>query len=169
MSVFTYHKKTSAIAFYVMLIHALIIESVGFHFLLHSWNPIVALVALILNLYTLLLFLAEIQALRLAPFILTDNHLYLQVGVMKRLKVSLQDIKSIHAYEGPEKEIFDAVLVDFMKEQPAFEITFHTPQTAQLLYGFTKTVTKVHLRPDKPQQFYTVLTENLSEIYENDH
>ena len=45
---------------------------------------------------------------------------------MKRLKVSLQDIKSIHAYEGPEKlsreeekEVFDAVLADFMKEQPA--------------------------------------------------
>ncbi|MFX3623229.1 MAG: hypothetical protein ACE3JP_04070 [Ectobacillus sp.] len=92
---FTYHQKTGAIALYVMLIHALVIESIGLHVLLHSWSPVVSIVMLILNIYTILLFLAEIQAIRLSPFFITNETLYLQIGVMKRLAVSFQDVKSI--------------------------------------------------------------------------
>lgn len=35
---FTYHKKTSVTAVYIMLIHATVVESIGLHYLLHSWN-----------------------------------------------------------------------------------------------------------------------------------
>lgn len=162
--VFTSHKKTSAIAVYVMLIHALILESVGFHFLLHSWNEIVAIIALVLNLYTLLIFLAEIQAIRLTPFIITNQHLYLQVGIMKQLIVPIEEIKSIHYYEGPEKLskeeekiVFDACMPDFMREKPAIEIELYSPQETKMMYGFKKKVTKVHLRPDEPHMFFETL------------
>ena len=70
---FSYYKNTSTVAFYIMLIHALVLESVGFHFLLHSWNATFAIIALILNVYTLMYFLAEIQAIRLCPFIITNQ------------------------------------------------------------------------------------------------
>lgn len=167
--VFSSHKKTSAIAVYVMLIHALILESVGFHFLLHSWNEIVAIIALVLNLYTLLIFLAEIQAIRLAPFIITNQHLYIQVGIMKQLIVPIEEIKSIHYYEGPEKLskeeekiVFDACMPDFMREKPAIEIKLYTPQEAKMMYGFKKKVTKVHLRPDEPHMFFEVLNTKIS-------
>jgi len=146
---YSYHKNTSAIAFYMMLIHALVLESVGFHFLLHSWNPIISVLALILNSYTLLFILAEIQVIRLCPFIITNRHLYLQVGIMQQLTIPLEKIKSIHHYQGPEKlskdekkDIFDAVLTDFMKEKPIYEIEFNTPQDMKLMYGFKK---KIHL------------------------
>ena len=65
---YSYHKNTSAIAFYMMLIHALVLESVGFHFLLHSWNATFAIIVLILNVYTLLFILAEIQVDSIMPF-----------------------------------------------------------------------------------------------------
>ena len=130
---YTYHKNTSAIAFYMMLIHALVLESVGFHFLLHSWNATVAIILLLFNIYTLLFILAEIQVIRLCPFMITNEHLYLQVGMMQQLTVPLEEIKRIHDYQGPEKlskdekkYLFDAVLPDFMKEKPTFEIEFHT-------------------------------------------
>jgi hypothetical protein len=167
--VFTSHKKTSAIAVYVMLIHALILESVGFHFLLHSWNEIVAIIALVLNLYTLLIFLAEIQAIRLAPFIITNQQLYLQVGIMKQLIVPLEEIKSLHYYEGPEKLskeeekiVFDACMPDFIREKPAIEIEFFSPQESKMMYGFKKKVTKVHLRPDEPQLFFETLKTKIT-------
>lgn len=165
-SMYTFHKKTGAIALYVMLIHALVLESVGFHFLLHSWNPLVAIIVLILNVYTLLFFIAEIQVIRHCPIMITDNHLYLQVGIIKQLIVPLKDIKSIHYYDGPEKltkeeekHIFDAVLADFMKEKPTFEVEFTHPVEARFLYGFKKQVTKAHLRLDDPQKFYNALSE----------
>lgn len=168
--VFTSHKKTSAIALYVMLIHALVLESIGFHFLLHSWNEIVAIIALVLNVYTLLIFLAEIQAIRLSPFIITNQHLYLQVGIMKQLMIPLKEIKSIHYYQGPEKlskeeekTVFDACMPDFMREKPTIEIELSTPQEAKMMYGFKKIVTKVHLRPDEPQMFFEALKTKIAE------
>nr|WP_279663748.1 hypothetical protein [Ectobacillus ponti] len=165
---FTYHKKTGGIALYVMLIHAMLIESIGLHVLLHGWSPIASYVALFLNAYTILLFLAEIQAIRLAPFMVTDRMLYLQAGVMKRLAIPFTAIKSIHSYEGPEKlsreeekHVFDGVLADFMKEKPLFEIEFHEPQRVHMLYGFSKQVTKAHVRPDDGQAFYEAVASRL--------
>lgn len=165
---YTCHKKTCTITLYVMLIHALVLESVGFHFLLHSWSPLVAIIALVLNVYTLLFFLAEIQAIRHCPIMITDRHLYLQVGIMKQLIVPLEEIKEIHPYDGPatitkeeSKLIFDAVLTDFFKEKPQFEVEFYHPIEASFIYGFKKKVTKAHLRLDEPQKFYQALTNKI--------
>ncbi|MFJ7726097.1 hypothetical protein ACIQXV_08010 [Neobacillus sp. NPDC097160] len=167
---FSYHKKTGAIALYVMLIHALVLESIGFHFLLHSWNPTIAIIALVLNGYTLVFFIAQIQAIRLCPITITDRHLYLQVGIMKQLIVPLAEIKSFHYYQGPEKlskeearHVFDATLADFIKEKPTFELEFHQPLEAKFLYGVKKKVIKAHLRLDEPQQFYNAVSAKMNE------
>ncbi|MBP0726932.1 hypothetical protein J5Y03_17375 [Bacillus sp. RG28] len=169
-AVFTFHKKTSFVAFYVMMIHAIVLESIEFHFLLHSWSPVISFIALLLNVYAVLLFLAEIQAIRLCPIFLTNHQLHFQIGVMKRLKVSLEDIKSVHYYDGPEKiskkeskHIFDGVLSEFMKEKPSIEIELHSPKKAKFLYGISKNVTKIHLRPDEPQRFYEVVNSKLKD------
>ena len=168
---YTYHKNTSAIAFYMMLIHALVLESVGFHFLLHSWNETASITLLLFNIYTLIFILAEMHVIRLCPFMITNRCLYLQVGIMQQLTVPLEEIKSIHHYKGPEKlskdekrYLFDAVLTDFMKEKPIYEIEFNTPQEVRLMYGFKKKVTKAHLRPDEPQKFYDTLYEKLNKV-----
>jgi len=167
---YTYHKKTGAIALYVMMIHALVLESIGFHFLLHSWNATVAIIALVINVYTLFFFLAEIQAIRLCPIMITDRYLHLQVGIMKQLTVPLEEIKSFHYYQGPEKltkdearHVFDATLPDFMKEKPTFELEFYHPVEAKFMYGFKKKVIKAHLRLDEPQQFYNALTAKINQ------
>ncbi|MBV7505260.1 hypothetical protein KW850_08325 [Bacillus sp. sid0103] len=170
---YTCHKKTGTITLYVMLIHALVLESVGFHFLLHSWSPLISIIVLVLNVITLLFFLAEIQAIRHCPIIITDSYLYLQIGIGKQLLVPLEEIKSIHPYNGPEKlkkeeskQIFDAVLADFFKEKPTFEVEFYHPVEAWFMYGFKKKVTKAHLRLDEPQKFYHALT---AKILKDDH
>ncbi|WP_121660990.1 hypothetical protein [Metabacillus litoralis] len=167
---FTYHKKSSSMALNIMLIHALILESVGFHFLLHSWNEVVAIISLVLNVYTLFFLLAEIQAIRLTPFIITDRLVSLQVGLGKQLIVPLEEIKSIHYYDGPEKlskdeskKVFDAVLADFMKEKPIFEIEFTCEQEAKFMYGFKRKVKKVHLSPDEPERFYQTLISKIED------
>ncbi len=167
-TMFTYHKKTSAVAFSLMLIHALILESVGFHFLLHSWNEMISYILLVLNLYTLIFLLADIQAIRLSPFILTNKLLYFQVGIRMKLVISYDEIKGITYYEGPEKlskeeskTVLDAVVTDFMKEKPIFEIELYHPQEVNLMYGFKKSVTKIHLSPDEPEKFYQMLVKKI--------
>jgi membrane protein YdbS with pleckstrin-like domain len=169
---FTFHKKTSAVALNLMLIHALVLESVGLHFFLHNWSPTIAFIALILNGYTVTLFLAEIQAIRLVPFMITDQSLYLQVGIMKRLTVPLKEIKSVRYYQGPEKvskevskQVFDAVLADFVKEKPAIEIEFYSPQEVKKMYGLKQRVLFVHLSPDEPQKFLETLNAKRNSFF----
>lgn len=166
--VFSYHKKTGAIPFYIMLIHATLIESIGFHYLLHQWNEIVAWILLVVNIYGILYFLAEIQALRTNPYIITETEIIIQVGFGKKIVVPFSKIEEITFYKGAavtkeeEKEVFEATVMEFIKEPATFEMKLKEPLTAQLLYGFTKTVNRVHINVDDERRFYEAIVEKIA-------
>ncbi|EEK44495.1 hypothetical protein [Bacillus paranthracis] len=163
--VYSYHKKTSAIGVYIMIIHATLIESIGFHYLFHQWNPVVAWVLLILNVYAMFYFLAEIQAMRKNPIIVTEEQVIIQIGLGKKIIIPFTQIDKITFYKGEllkkEKELLDATVMEFIKEPPTFEIILKEPIKAQLLYGFSKTVSRVHLNVDEERKFYDAVTEKL--------
>ncbi|GAB6549442.1 hypothetical protein ACQVSN_09575 [Bacillus mobilis] len=163
--VYTYHKKTGAIGVYIMIIHATLIESIGFHYLLHQWNPVVAWILLMLNVYAMFYFLAEIQAMRKNPIIITEEQIIIQIGLGKKIVIPFTRIDKIAFYKGEflkkEKKVLDATVMEFIKEPPTFEITLKEPVKAQLLYGFSKTVTRVHLNVDEERKFYDAVMEKL--------
>ncbi|RXZ00344.1 hypothetical protein [Fictibacillus sp. S7] len=165
---FSYHKKTSAVAFRLMLIHALLIESVGFHYLLMHWSHTAAILLLALNLYTLLYLVADIQVIRTCPILLDDYELILQSGLAQGLRVQFSNIQSIEHFRGPEhlskeeqRRTFDALPQEFSKEKPAFEMKLKTPETARLLYGFTKRVDTLHVSVDENNLFFERVKEKL--------
>ncbi|MEH7443275.1 hypothetical protein V7201_13290 [Bacillus sp. JJ1122] len=166
---FTYHKKTSVNAVYIMLIHAIAIESIGLHYYLHSWNAIVAYILLFLNIYGILYFLAEIQATRLTPYLLTEDHLLLQTGFSKSMHLPLNNIKEFKHFDGPEKftrkeldELYDARVADFIVEKPAFEILLHEPQDIHFMYGLKRKVSRIVLNVDDPAVFYEEMHKTLT-------
>lgn len=168
---FTYHKKTSVNAVYIMLIHAIAIESIGLHYFLHNWNAIVSYILLFLNVYGILFFIAEIQATRLTPYLLTDNHLLLQTGFSKSMHLSLNQIKEFKYYEGPEKfsrkemdDLYDARVADFIVEKPTFEILLHEPQELHMMYGMKRNVNRIVLNVDEPAAFYSEVKKALDSI-----
>lgn len=166
-STYSYHKKTGAIGVYIMIIHATLIESIGFHYLLHQWNPVIAWVLLILNIYAMFYFLAEIQAMRKNPIIVAEEKVIIQIGLGKKIVISFTQIDNIAFYKGEplkkeeEKEVLDATVMEFIKEPPTFEITLKEPIKAQLLYGFSKTVSRIHLNVDDERKFYDVVKGKL--------
>lgn len=168
---FTYHKKTSINAVYIMLIHAIAIESIGLHYFLHNWNAIVSYILLFLNVYGILFFIAEIQATRLTPYLLTDNHLLLQTGFSKSMHLPLSQIKELKYYEGPEKfsrkemdDLYDARVADFIVEKPTFEILLHEPQEMHMMYGMKRNVNRIVLNVDEPAAFYSEVKKALDSI-----
>lgn len=167
--VFSYHKKTGAIPFYIMLIHATLIESIGFHYLLHQWNEVVAWILLVVNIYGILYFLAEIQAIRINPYIMTEKEIVIQVGFGKKIVVPFAQIEDITFYKGEaltkeeEKEVFEATIMEFIKEPATFEIKLKEPLTAELLYGFSKTVNRVHVNVDEDRKFYEAIVAKLEQ------
>lgn len=169
-SVYSYHKKTGAIGVYIMIIHATVIESIGFHYLLHQWNPVVAWILLILNIYAMIYFIAEIQAMRKNPIVVTEEQIIIQIGLGKKVELPFTQIDDIAFYKGDslkakeEKEVLDATVMEFIKEPATFEITLKEPVKAQLLYGFSKTVSRVHLNVDEERKFYDAVTERLKHM-----
>lgn len=161
---FTYHQKTGAIAFYIMIIHGLVIETIGFHFLIHQWSPVVSWVLLALNLYGFLFLLAEIQAIRLNPYRITESEIILQVGLTKKVTVPFHKIKSIHHYKETEqekKDVFDATIKEFIEEPPTFEITLTDPVQAHFLYGIQREISCIHLNVDDQQKFFHMMKEKI--------
>ncbi|MEC2486417.1 hypothetical protein P9Z06_33155 [Bacillus cereus] len=166
-SVYSYHKKTGAIGVYIMIIHATIIESIGFHYLLHQWNPVIAWILLILNVYAMIYFIAEIQAMRKNPLVVTEEQVVIQIGLGKKIVMPFTQIDNIAFYKGElltakeRKQVLDATVMEFIKEPATFEITLKEPVKAQLLYGFSKTVSRVYLNGDEERKFYDAVKEKL--------
>ncbi|WP_409294197.1 hypothetical protein V1498_13275 [Peribacillus sp. SCS-26] len=167
---FTYHKKASTIAVYVMLIHATVIESIGLHYFLHQWNEIAAYILLFLNIYGILYFLGEIQATRLTPYVLEDQRLYVQTGLAKSMDIPLENIKEFKYYDGPEKftkiesrTLWDARAADFIVEKPTFELVLKKEQDVTLMYGLKRKVNRVVLNVDEPQSFLSEIQSRLKE------
>lgn len=83
-----------------MIIHATVIESIGFHYLLHQWNPVIAWILLILNVYAMIYFLAEIQAMRKNPIVVTEEQVIIQIGLGKKVVLPFTQIDNIAFYKG---------------------------------------------------------------------
>ncbi|MEB9404282.1 hypothetical protein P4J11_18410 [Bacillus cereus] len=166
-SVYSYHKKTGAIGVYIMIIHATAIESIGFHYLLHQWNPVIAWILLILNVYAMIYFIAEIQAMRKNPLVVTEEQVIIQIGLGKKIVMPFTQIDNIAFYKGElltakeGRQVLDATVMEFIKEPATFEITLKEPVKAQLLYGFSKTVSRVYLNVDEERKFYGAVKEKL--------
>ncbi|MGM8363859.1 beta-carotene 15,15'-monooxygenase [Virgibacillus sp. W0181] len=160
-NILTLHKNTSMIAFYIMLIHAIIIETIGLHWWLHQKSVILSIILLILNVYTILFFIADIQAIRLNPLRLINGNIYLSLGLTKRITIPLESIKAVQWEEFPEK-VDSKTTIEFIAKDmetlpPHCIITFHQPIKADLLFGFTKKYEKLAIRVDDPGKLKQLL------------
>ncbi|MBM7648637.1 hypothetical protein JOC78_001583 [Bacillus ectoiniformans] len=165
---FTAHKKTSVIAFYIMLIHAIVLETVGVHWLIHSINPMLSWVLLLLNVYTVLFFIGEIHAIRLNPITVEHHQVSIQMGLMKRIHVPFASIQAMKApehgeYNEHDKTAFHGLYADLEKGEPHLVIELKEPLQAKSMYGITKQVEKIYLRLDDPAAFTAMIKAKMEE------
>lgn len=165
-STFTLHQNSSFIALRIMLIHAIVIESIGIHWWLHNTSPIVAIVLLILNIYGVILLLGDIQAVRLNPTLVTDEKLYVSLGLMKRMELEWSNVERIihHTVELDEKitkETIDFIAHDLEKVTPTVILELRKPTQAVLIMGFKKQYSRVAIRVDEPERFVKVIRDKI--------
>lgn len=161
---FTYHKNSSVMMIYIMLIHATVIETIGLHVLVHQWSAVLAWILLALNVYAVLFFIAEIRAIGLSPFMIDHGILYLQVGLTKSAVIPFKDIDQIRTYEGPaklSKKVLKITMVatvkDIFHEKPSYEIILREKVEVNYMYGFRKSVDRVLLNVDDYEAFRSAL------------
>ncbi|MCJ7989939.1 beta-carotene 15,15'-monooxygenase [Priestia sp. OVS21] len=163
---FTLYKRSSFITFQIMIIHAIVIETLGLHWLLHNTSIILSIVLLILNIYSIVFFLGDIQALRLTPLRVDDDHLYISFGLGKRMEIPFRDIAEIvedaHILEQkiPNTTI-EFIARDFETVHPDLLLTLKSPIEATLFMGIKKKYKQVAIRVDDPHAFKKIVKERL--------
>ncbi len=145
------HKNTSTIAFNIMLIHAIIIETIGLHWWLHEKSLVLSVVLLILNIYSVFFFLAEIQITRLHPIVKRDGTLYITQGFTARAAVPISLIKEVE-WGGslPQKDTLKFIYKDFEELEPQAIIYLNEPIEVTQFMGRKKSITEFAIRVDDP-------------------
>lgn len=157
-NVITLHKKTSYIAFNIMLIHAIVIETIGLHWWLHDKSVILSLVLLALNIYSVFYFLADIQVTRLHPAEIKNEKLYVTQGLSARIIVPLHLIKEVEWGAAlPDKNVLQFMYRDFEPLEPQAIIHLHEPVEATMFMGKEKRVTQFAIRVDEPTKLMELL------------
>lgn len=160
---FTLHKNSSVIAFYAMLIHAIVFESIGFHWFLHEKSFLLSIVLLILNIYTVVYFIGEIQAIRLNPLRFHKDGLSVSLGLTRKIFIPYVDIQEQQwgTELVPQKETLEFIANDLEKQPPHVILTFHKPLEATMFMGMKKEFSSVAIRVDEPGKFKCKFEEQM--------
>ncbi|MGG3890620.1 beta-carotene 15,15'-monooxygenase [Metabacillus fastidiosus] len=161
---FTLHRKSSLIAFQMMMIHAIVIETIGIHWWLHDKSFVLSIILLIINIYSVLFFLGDIQAVRLNPLQIESDRMYVSLGLMKRMEIRWDDIEEI--IEDSEilerklsKNTIDFIARDFETVNPTVILKFKYPIDATMPMGMKKKYEQAAIRVDEPEKFKEMLKQ----------
>nr|WP_106781397.1 beta-carotene 15,15'-monooxygenase [Lysinibacillus timonensis] len=156
----TIYKSSSVIAFQIMMIHAIVIETIGVHWLLHitGFPLVLSIIMLILNIYGVIFFLGDIQALRLNPVYFNHQAVFLSQGLMKRAEIHFDNIEEIVTDKEVlrkklPKNTLSFVATDFTEVYPDVILKLKSPIKATLAMGIQREFSQVAIRSDEPDAF----------------
>lgn len=153
----TLHQGTSYMALQIMLIHSIVLESVGLHWWLHSKAPMFSIILLIINIYGLFFLIANLQAMRLNPIQTTDKGLYLSFGLMKQTYIEFDQIEEIimdneQLQLKKQKNRAEFICTEFEEVFPNVLLKMKAPQKIKFMYGFKKHYEYIAIKCDDPQK-----------------
>lgn len=163
----TLHKNSSYIAFQLMIIHGIAIETIGIHWWLHEKSMVLSIVLLIINIYSVIFLLADMQAIRLNPVYVTNDTLYLSLGLMKRTEIRFDHIAAIiedrEQLEGKlSKDTIDFIARDFGEAYPHFILKMKEPVEVTFMLGIKKRYSQIAIKADQAQEFRQMLAQGMA-------
>ncbi|KAA0548782.1 hypothetical protein FZW96_06900 [Bacillus sp. BGMRC 2118] len=158
---FTFHKDSSYVAFQIAILSALVLEGVGFSFLLHNWKPWVAWLHTILSVYAIIFLISDIKAVMRNPLKLQDNKIMIRLGFRYKLDIPIANIKTIqdgkinYEHDKKKKDRYTVALLEL--EEPHFEIILHEPLVIVDSLGRKREILHIFLSIDNKDRFYREL------------
>ncbi|MFH7819625.1 beta-carotene 15,15'-monooxygenase [Neobacillus thermocopriae] len=153
---FTLHQKSSYLSMQIMLIHAIILETAALHWWLHEKSFILSIILFVINLYSVIFFVADIQAVRHNPVFVTNDRLYLSLGLTKRMDIKWTDIDEVivdpkRVRQKRSKNTIEFMARDFEETFPDVILKLKHPVEATLTLGIMKPYDQVAIRLDEPE------------------
>jgi len=171
---YSLHQKSSYIAFQVMLIHAIVFETAAIHWWLHEKYFLLSMILLLLNIYSVILFVADIQAVRLNPLKITEDRMYISLGLMKRMEIKWTDIETLIDEQEQLKQKVTEKTIEFIYRDleevyPNVILKLKHPVQATLIMGIKKEYEQVAIRVDEPERFKVILKEKITLDMDTNH
>ena len=167
---YSYHEKTEYFGFFLMLVHAMLIEIIAVHILVMRWSEMAAWVVTFFDVYFLLLLIADYRAITLSPIVLAPDKLHIQLGIRSFIEVEYTNIEQItrevtaKQERKKETDAYSVTLPSFSEEEPKLEIRLKQPVEVMGLLGRKKTVRKLYVTVDNIYGFYDNLLENTKRL-----
>src|SRR5699024_1576908 len=167
---FKLHTKTSLIPLQVMLIHAILFETIAIHWWLYDVSMILSIVLLVLNVYSIFFFIGDIQATRLNPIIVEEKQIRLSLGLGKRITIPFHAIgnmewgKEAASVNIKDKDVLDFIALNIEDGKPHCVMTFKSPLEATLFMGIKKKYSRVAIRVDEPAKFRSYVERKMNHI-----
>lgn len=150
----------------MMIIHAIVIETIGIYLWLHDKSIVLSLILLVINVYSVLLFIGDIQALRFNPLQVEQDRLYVSLGLMKRMEIRWEDIEEVIEdrdvlEQKLSKNTIDFIARDIEKVYPSVLLKLKYPVEAMLFMGIKKEYEQVAIRVDDSEKFNGILKQRV--------
>ena len=107
------------------------------------------------------------QAIRLNPVYVTNDTLYLSLGLMKRTEIRFDHIAEIiedkERLEGKlSKDTIDFIARDFGEAYPHFILKMKEPVEVTFMLGIKKHYSHIAIKADRVQEFRQMLVEGMA-------
>ncbi len=153
---FTVHKRSGWGSVVAAIVVVIVAESIGVHLLLQQWSVRAAWIATALDLYGVLWFFGDYNALRLRPTTIDAGALHLRYGLRWAADVPLANIVAVQPVEGDWKR--KGTLKIAMFDEPKLRIQFREPVEARGFGGLVRrTIDAIVILPDEPELFESTL------------
>ncbi len=156
---FTVHKKPGVAAMIGALMMAIAAEAAGVHLLLASWNYTVAIILLVLSIYSFIFLIGYLVAIYKRPTIIENNQLTLRIGFVWYAVVDFDNIEKVEIIkriDEADKSILN--IASATLTSPNILITLKEPITLTWLYGMKKNSAKLAIFMDERDKFVKELT-----------
>ena len=163
---FTYHKKSGTPSLLGGFIMVIGIETVGLHFFVARWSPILAWILTGLSIYTAIQVFGFAKSLTQRPNAIEGNKLILRYGIMNESQILLPDIENVElSTRELEKDKRTKTLSPFGNfESHNVIINLKKENTLFGLYGIKKKFKTIALHIDEPNEFKERIENGLNRI-----
>ncbi|WP_019422673.1 hypothetical protein [Paenibacillus sp. OSY-SE] len=150
-------EQSSMLVIVIGIIHVLVLEGAGFHFLIHQWSALAAWILTLSNVYFILALIADYRLMKLNPVLVTDRDVRIRFAHDIWADVEREDINSVWMTKEPlPKELVRDTAVPVFGT-PNVILQFHRPVTVTSRFGMKRQMKQIALCLDKPHDFVTAV------------
>lgn len=160
---FSYHQKNGYGGILVAVTLVAAVEIVAVHFLVASWSTRAAWILSAVSVYGIVWLLGYSQAIRLRPILLSEQSLYVRIGLLWSARIPLTRIASVQPVQSiAENRSTAGYLHAVTLGNPQFLIELSKPVAVHGLYGYTKkNVQRIGIAVDDRARFGAELANRI--------